>query len=73
MSEQIIFDDEISVPSREWYWVVFEAKSGDTLPIIARETDRYDFDLYIVPSEDVSENDFYTDHALFLEEFAKYF
>lgn len=73
MSEQIIFDDEISVDFRGWEWVDFDASAGDVLHIVARETDRYDFDLFIVPSEDVNDSDFYTEHALFSKEYETYF
>lgn len=73
MKEVIISDEELEVDPRGWAWISFDANSGEVLAIVARESDGYDFDLYIVHEEDVTEDKFWSEHALFTRSCETYY
>jgi hypothetical protein len=63
--QDTIFDEDLEVDPRGWAWIDFDAEKGDILEIVAKESDGYSFDIYIVHKGDVTEDKLWLNHALF--------
>lgn len=59
-----VFEGMFGLQAGEWAHQKVEANRGDTLLYVARESEGDDFDLYIVPEENVTRDAFWTDYVL---------
>lgn len=64
MARDTLLEDTFGLEAKNWAHQRIEVRKGDKLHYVVRESEGDDFDFYIVPEENVTEDAFWTDHAL---------
>ncbi len=72
VDRESVVNETIELKAKQWIDYQIVVQKGDVLHYVARESAGNDFDLYLVPEENVAEHDFWTDYSLFEEEYESY-
>jgi hypothetical protein len=73
LDRELVVNETIELGVKEWTEYRIEVKKGDVLHYAARESFGDDFDLYLVPEENVAEHAFWTEYSLLEETDESYY
>ncbi len=68
-----IVDEEVDVDPGDFWYFPIAGRAGDTITIVVREIDEYDFDVLLLPEENVDEDGFDERYALLHKKHQTYF